>query len=234
MPRILLVQNDPAARNWLQSDLRRQGYEVCRVVSGGAALDAVDAFHPDLILLDLMLPGLNGIGFCRRIRSVSPVPVILITSRGDDFDMIVGLDAGADDYIVQPVRPDVVHARVRALLRRAESGGEGRGHTPTELHGGLTIDRSGPFVAKGGRHLQLARFELKLILHLSESPGRIFSRGQLLEHVWEHKHDCGGRIVDACVRRLRCKVEDTPRHPRYIQTARGLGYRFGPVCGPEW
>ncbi|MET8753227.1 response regulator transcription factor [Streptomyces sp. NPDC004667] len=227
MPRILLVQNDPAARNWLQSALHRQGYEVCRVVSGGAALDAIDGFHPDLILLDLMLPGLNGIGFCHRIRSTSTVPVILITSRGDDFDMIVGLDAGADDYIVQPVRADVVHARIRAVLRRA--AGPAPERETAESYGELTIDRTAPFVAKDGRHLQLARFELRLILYLSESPGRIFSRQQLLENVWEHKHDCGGRIVDACVRRLRCKIEDTPRRPRYIQTARGLGYRFGPV-----
>jgi DNA-binding response OmpR family regulator len=151
----------------------------------------------------------------------------MLTARGDDFDVVVGLEAGADDYIVKPARTEVIEARIRAVLRRIEEPGTGR--SAVEFHGELAIDRAGLTVAKAGERLALAPSELKLLLHLTAAPEQVFSRQQLLEHVWEHSYHGDARLVDACVRRLRNKIEDTPGEPRYIQTLRGFGYRFGPL-----
>jgi DNA-binding response OmpR family regulator len=188
------------------------------VESGEAGLGALAEFRPDLVLLDLMLPGMNGVQVCRRIRESSQLPIIMLTARGDDFDVVVGLEAGADDYIVKPARTEVIEARIRAVLRRlAEPDGE------------LAVDRAGLSVAKAGERLLLAPSELKLLLYLSASPEQVFSRQQLLEYVWEHSYHGDARLVDACVRRLRQKIEDVAGSPRYIQTVRGFGYRFGPL-----
>lgn len=173
-----------------------------------------------------MLPEMNGVQVCRRIRGTSQLPIIMLTARGDDFDVVVGLEAGADDYIVKPARTEVIEARIRAVLRRlAEPAGRGG----TEIHGELSVDRAGLSVAKAGRPVPLAPSELKLLLHLSASPEQVFSRQQLLEYVWEHSYHGDARLVDACVRRLRQKIEDATGRPRYIQTVRGFGYRFGPL-----
>ncbi|MEU8890737.1 response regulator transcription factor [Streptomyces sp. NPDC048442] len=227
MPRVLLIEDDPAVREGVELGLRRRGHEVRSAATGEAGLAALGDFRPDLLLLDLMLPGMNGVQVCRRVREDSQLPIIMLTARGDDFDMIVGLEAGADDYIVKPARPDVIEARIRAVLRRIEVTGTDR--PAVEVHGDLTVDRAGLTVTKAGRRLALAPSELKLLLHLSAAPDRVFSRQQLLEHVWEHGYHADARLVDACVRRLRNKIEDDSGTPRYVQTLRGFGYRFGPL-----
>ncbi|MFD5714868.1 response regulator [Streptomyces pharetrae] len=227
MPRVLLIEDDPAVREGVGLGLRRRGHEVLSAATGEAGLAALAEFRPDLLLLDLMLPGLNGVQVCRRVREDSQLPIIMLTARGDDFDVIVGLEAGADDYIVKPARPEVIEARIRAVLRRIEDVAPGR--PATEVHGDLTIDRAGLSVTKAGKRLTLAPSELKLLLHLSAAPEQVFSRQQLLEHVWEHSYHADARLVDACVRRLRNKIEDESGTPRYVQTLRGFGYRFGPL-----
>ncbi|MCY0932535.1 response regulator transcription factor [Streptomyces sp. H27-H1] len=227
MHRILLVDDDPSIREGLELALRRRGLEARSVSSGEAGIEAMSTFRPDLLLLDLMLPGMNGIQVCRQVRKTSQLPIIMFTGRGDDFDVTIGLDAGADDYIIKPARVEVIAARIRAALRRAESSNSGQ--PATEFHGELTIDRPMLAVAKSGQRLPLPPSALKLLLYLSASPGQVFSRQQLLAHVWEHSYYGDARLVDACVRRIRNKIEDVPRSPCYIQTVRGFGYRFGPL-----
>ncbi|MER5495023.1 response regulator transcription factor [Streptomyces sp. LE64] len=227
MPRVLLIEDDPSVREGVELGLSRRGHQVHTAATGEEGLAAVGSFRPDLLLLDLMLPGVNGVEVCRRVREDSQLPIIMLTARGDDFDVVIGLEAGADDYIVKPARTEVIEARIRAVLRRMEPPGSGR--HPVETHGELALDRAGLTVTKAGRTLDLAPSELRLLLHLSAAPEQVFSRQQLLEHVWEHSYHGDARLVDACVRRLRNKIEDVPGSPRYIQTLRGFGYRFGPL-----
>lgn len=227
MPRVLLIEDDPSIREGVGLGLRRRGHDVSAAETGEAGLELMASFHPELVLLDLMLPGINGVQVCRRIRENSQVPIIMLTARGDDFDIVVGLEAGADDYIVKPARTEVIEARIKAVLRRLSEPAGGR--PEVEFHGELAVDRSGLTVARNGERLPLAPSEIKLLLHLSASPEQVFSRQQLLEYVWEHSYHADARLVDACVRRLRHKIEDPDSAPRYIQTVRGFGYRFGPL-----
>lgn len=227
MPRVLLIEDDPSVREGVELGLRRRGHEVRAAATGEAGLAALAEFRPDLLLLDLMLPGMNGVQVCRQVREHSQLPIIMLTARGDDFDVVIGLEAGADDYIVKPARPEVIEARIRAVLRRLDDSGPGR--PVIEVYGELTIDRAGLTVTKAGRPLALAPSELKLLLHLAAAPEQVFSRQQLLEHVWEHSFTADARLVDACVARLRGKIEDEAGSPRYVQTLRGFGYRFGPL-----
>ncbi|MFJ7075476.1 response regulator [Streptomyces sp. NPDC098781] len=227
MSRVLLIEDDPSVREGVELGLRRRGHEVRAAATGEAGLAAMAEFRPDLLLLDLMLPGMNGVQVCRRVRDRSQLPIIMLTARGDDFDVVIGLEAGADDYIVKPARTEVIEARIRAVLRRLDDGGQGR--PAIEVHGELTIDRVGLTVSKAGRPLPLAPSELKLLLHLCAAPEQVFSRQQLLEHVWDHSYHADARLVDACVARLRGKIEDEAGRPRYVQTLRGFGYRFGPL-----
>ncbi|MCX4696101.1 response regulator transcription factor [Streptomyces sp. NBC_01408] len=227
MPRVLLIEDDPSIREGVGLGLRRRGHEVSAAETGEAGLALMGSFRPELVLLDLMLPGMNGVQVCHRIRETSEVPIIMLTARGDDFDIVIGLEAGADDYIVKPARTEVIEARVKAVLRRLQ---DPAGNRPgVESHGELAIDRAGLTVAKNGERVPLAPSEIKLLLHLSASPEQVFSRQQLLEYVWDHSYHADARLVDACVRRLRHKVEDPAGSPRYIQTVRGFGYRFGPL-----
>lgn len=227
MSRVLLIEDDPSVREGVELGLRRRGHEVRAAATGEAGLAAMAEFRPDLLLLDLMLPGMNGVQVCRQVREHNQLPIIMLTARGDDFDVVIGLEAGADDYIVKPARTEVIEARIRAVLRRLDDGGQGR--SAIEVHGELTVDRVGLTVAKAGRPLALAPSELKLLLHLSAAPEQVFSRQQLLEHVWDHSYHADARLVDACVARLRGKIEDEAGSPRYVQTLRGFGYRFGPL-----
>jgi DNA-binding response OmpR family regulator len=227
MPRVLLIEDDPSVREGVELGLRRRGHEVRAAATGEAGLAAMPEFRPDLLLLDLMLPGMNGVQVCRQVRERSQLPIIMLTARGDDFDVVIGLEAGADDYIVKPARTEVIEARIRAVLRRLDDGGAGR--PAVEVYGELAIDRGGLTVTKAGRPLALAPSELRLLLHLSAAPEQVFSRQQLLEHVWEHSYHADARLVDACVARLRGKIEDQVGSPRYVQTLRGFGYRFGPL-----
>ncbi|MFF9573361.1 response regulator [Streptomyces sp. NPDC014685] len=227
MPRVLLVEDDPSVREGIELGLRRRGHEVLAVATGEAGLEAMGSFRPDLLLLDLMLPAMSGVQLCCRVRGTSQLPIVMLTARGDDVDIVVGLDAGADDYIVKPARAEVIEARIRAVLRRAE-GPVGAGPA-VEHHGELVIDRAGHTVLKSGAPVSLAPSELKLLLHLSAAPAQVFSRQRLLEEIWEHSYHSDVRLVDACVRRLRAKIEDPSGDPRYVQTLRGFGYRFGPL-----
>jgi two-component system, OmpR family, response regulator MtrA len=224
MTTVLLVEDDPAARQGLELALRRLGYQVLLAETGEVALDRIGQDAADVVVLDLMLPGLDGFEVCRRLRRRSDVPVIMLTARGDDFDIVGGLEAGADDYVVKPVEPRVLDARIRAVLRRQVRAG-----SPAETHGELVIDRSSLTVTLRGREISLTPTELRLLLVLSGSPRQVFSRQQLLDLVWEHDYLGDSRLVDACVQRLRAKIETGTSEPRYIQTVRGFGYRFGPV-----
>ena len=224
MATVLLVEDDPAARQGLELALRRLGYEVRPAETGEAALDGTGGATADVVVLDVMLPGADGFEVCRRLRRDSDVPVIMLTARGDDIDIVVGLEAGADDYVVKPVEPRVLDARIRAVLRRMARAG-----SPAETYGELVIDRGSLVVRRSGREVSLTPTELRLLLVLSGSPRQVFSREQLLDLVWEHDYLGDSRLVDACVQRLRAKIETDTSEPRYIQTVRGFGYRFGPV-----
>ena len=224
MTTVLLVEDDPGARQGLELALRRLGYQVRPAETGEVALGGIGQDAVDVVVLDVMLPGLDGFEVCRRLRRGSDVPVIMLTARGDDFDIVAGLEAGADDYVVKPAEPRVLDARIRAVLRR-----QARVGSPAETHGELVIDRSSLTVTLRGREISLTPTELRLLLVLSGSPRQVFSRQQLLDLVWEHDYLGDSRLVDACVQRLRAKIEADASQPRYIQTVRGFGYRFGPV-----
>jgi len=225
MATVLLVEDDPAARQGLELALRRLGYGVHAAGTGEAALRDLRDAAPDVVVLDVMLPGLDGFEVCRRLRRGSDIPVIMLTARGDDLDVVGGLEAGADDYVVKPVEPRVLDARIRAVIRRTTA----RAGSPAETYGELMIDRGSLIVRRAGQDVSLTPTELRLLLVLSGSPRQVFSREQLLDLVWEHDYLGDSRLVDACVQRLRAKVETDTSEPRYIQTVRGFGYRFGPV-----
>ncbi|MFF5257326.1 response regulator [Actinomadura viridis] len=221
MATILFVEDDPSARAALEMALSRQGHRVTSRATGEEGLEALRARRPEIAVLDVMLPGLDGIEVCRRIRREDTLPVILLTARGDDLDVVLGLEAGADDYVVKPVEPRVLDARIRAVLRRAENS-----HPDRSVHGDLVIDRAALKVTRRGRDIRLTPTELRLLLELTRRPGRAMTRQHLLAAVWEHTHPGDSRLVDACVQRVRAKIEDEPAEPRLIETVRGFGYRF--------
>ncbi|BET52192.1 response regulator [Streptomyces tendae] len=228
MPRVLIIEDDRAVRDGVRLALRRQGHEVAAAATGEDGLEQLRTFRPDAVVLDLMLPGMSGLEVCRRIRAHDQVPIIMATARGDDTDIVVGLESGADDYVVKPVRARVLDARIRAVLRRVGGTADDQGTARTEHHGDLVIDRAGLTVTHQGRPVALGPSELRLLLTLSASAGQVFSRQQLLEAVWEHNYHGDARLVDACVKRLRSKIGEPPGSPRYVHTVRGFGYRFGP------
>jgi DNA-binding response OmpR family regulator len=220
---VLLVEDDPSVREGLGLALRRQGHDVRAAATGEEGVERLRESRPDIVVLDIMLPGIDGFETCRRMRTQAEVPIIMLTARGDDFDVVAGLEAGADDYVVKPVEPRVLEARIRAVLRRTVAE-----PSSVERHGSLVIDRAGLQVLKNDEKVALTPTELKLILELSRTPGRVLTRQQILEAVWEHDYLGDSRLVDACVQRLRAKIEDVPSEPRYVHTVRGFGYRFGP------
>jgi DNA-binding response OmpR family regulator len=176
-------------------------------------------------VLDVMLPGMDGFEICRRIRRTDQVPIILLTARSDDIDVVVGLESGADDYVVKPVQPRVLDARIRAVLRRL-GGSSDSGDTA--VFGDLVVDRAAMTVSRAGVPISLTPTELKLLVELSRRPGQALSRQQLLRLVWDHDYLGDSRLVDACVQRLRAKVEAVPSEPQLIRTVRGIGYRLDP------
>jgi DNA-binding response OmpR family regulator len=226
---VLLIEDDRAVRTGLELALTRQGHAVDAAGTGEQGLELLRAAPPEVVVLDLMLPGMDGFEICRRIRADGDLPIIMLTARNDDMDVVAGLEAGADDYVVKPVQPRVLEARIRAVLRRSAAGPAAAGAPPVERHGGLAIDRAALLVSRRGEPVGLAPTELRLLLELSATPGRVLSRQQLLELVWDQGYLGDSRLVDACVQRLRAKIEDDPAAPRYIQTVRGFGYRFGPL-----
>jgi DNA-binding response OmpR family regulator len=206
--------------------LTRQGHRVTAAASGEEGLELWQSQRPELVVLDVMLPGLDGFEVCRRIRRTDQVPIILLTARSDDIDVVVGLESGADDYVVKPVQPRVLDARIRAVLRR--HGGNTPDQADIALFGDLSVDRSAMIVSRGGLPISLTPTELKLLVELSRRPGQALSRQQLLRLVWDHDYLGDSRLVDACVQRLRAKVELVPGDPQLIRTVRGIGYRLDP------
>ncbi|GLW07368.1 transcriptional regulatory protein AfsQ1 [Microtetraspora sp. NBRC 13810] len=220
---ILLVEDDPSVRSGLELALTRQGHTITSYATGEEALDHIRARRPEIVVLDVMLPGIDGVEVCRRVRKIDQLPIILLTARGDDLDVVVGLEAGADDYVVKPVEPRVLDARIRAVLRRVESASSDR-----ITFGDLVIDRGALKVTLDGREVHLTPTELRLLLELVRHPGQVLNRRHLLRSVWDHSHVGDSRLVDACVQRIRAKIEPVPAEPVFIHTVRGFGYRFNP------
>lgn len=226
MSRILLIEDDHSVRISLARALGRYGHDVASAPTGEDGLQLFLESSAELVVLDLMLPGMDGFEVCRRIRAAGTVPIVVLTARGDDIDVVSGLEAGADDYVVKPVEPRVIDARIRAVLRRAAPD---RAGPSTAAYGDLVVDRASLTVTRAGDEVSMTPTELRLLLELSASPGQVLSRQQLLESVWEHSYLGDSRLVDNGVQRLRAKIEADPTSPVFIQTVRGFGYRFGPV-----
>ena len=217
---ILLVEDDPRIRQVLEVALRDQGYEVRSASSGEQALDEVVLRRPDVLLLDLMLPGIDGLEVCRRLRLQGDLPIIAVTARSDSADVVAGLEAGADDYVTKPVVASVLDARIRAVLRRVPMR-----PTHTRVRD-LEILTDRAVVLRRGEELQLTKTEFKLLCELADSPGAIRSREDLLRNVWGYDYFGDTRLLDVHVRRLRVKVEDDPGNPQLVLTVRGFGYRL--------
>jgi two-component system response regulator MtrA len=221
--RILVVDDDPALAEMLGIVLRSDGFEPSFVADGDRALAAFRATKPDLVLLDLMLPGVDGIDVCRQIRAESGTPIVMLTARTDTVDIVLGLESGADDYVVKPFKPKELVARLRARLRRHE-GADGE-----VLHiGDLTIDVAGHVVSRDEETISLTPLEFDLLSALARRPGHVFTREHLLEQVWGYRHAADTRLVNVHVQRLRAKIERDPERPEIVVTVRGVGYKAGP------
>lgn len=219
---ILVVDDDAALAEMLTLVLDSEGFQSKVVSRGDEALEAFRAYKPDLVLLDLMLPGLDGVEVCRQIRAESGVPIVMLTAKGDTVDVVGGLESGADDYVVKPFKPKELIARVRARMRRFEDP------TPEVLSiGDLRIDVAGHAVWRGREKVQLTPLEFDLLACLARSPWQVFTREMLLEQVWGYRHAADTRLVNVHVQRLRAKVEVDPEHPEIVLTVRGVGYRAG-------
>jgi DNA-binding response OmpR family regulator len=223
--RVLLIEDDARIRRVLRLALQDEGYDVTEAADGEQGLEELARDEPDVVLLDLMLPGMDGFSVCRRIRHDSRVPVIMVTARTDSHDVVAGLEAGADDYVTKPLVAKELSARIRALLRRVEPA-EDRRPRRVEV-GDLSIGLDDGVVTRAGEPVSLTRTEFRLLVELVLADGRILSREDLLDRVWGYDYFGDSRIVDVHVRRLRTKIEPDPSSPRRVVTARGLGYRLG-------
>ena len=222
--RILLVEDEKAIRDAVAAYLERAGYWVTPAADGQEAVDAFSQHQFDLVILDLMLPKLPGEKVCRIIRDSSDIPIIMLTAKGEVEDRIVGLELGADDYLVKPFSPRELVARVRALLRRAHIDSEPQREVLD--FGGLTIDLNGHKVLVNDEEVDLTASEFKLLTTLSRYPGRVYSRMELVEKVLGYDFEGSERTIDSHVKNLRAKIGDDPRSPRWIYTVHGVGYRF--------
>lgn len=225
---LLVVEDDDRIRAALRLALTDEGYTVHDVADAETAIDRFRDHHPDLVLVDIMLPGMSGLDLCHHLRRLSDVPIIMVTARDDSHDVVVGLEAGADDYVTKPFVFKELAARIRSLLRRTR----GSGREPERLRfGDLVVALEEGTVTRDGEVIDLTRTEFLLLCELIENPRRILSREQLLANVWGYDYYGDGRIVDAHIGRLRKKIEPDPASPRYVTTVRGLGYKFVP--GPS-
>jgi DNA-binding response OmpR family regulator len=225
MATVLVVEDEPLVREVVVKYLRREGFRTLEAADGDTACATVEREQPDLVVLDLMLPGKDGLGVCRWIRARSEVPVIMLTARGEEADRIVGLELGADDYVTKPFSPRELAARVKTVLRRAR---QPELRDARLVHGTLELDASTREVSKDGRPLTLTAKEFDLLWFLASNPRHVFSRGQLMDRVWGYDSAVDTGTVTVHMRRLRAKLEDDPSRPTRLETVWGVGYRFVP------
>lgn len=220
--RVLVVDDDAALAEMLSIVLRNEGFDSRVCLTGDRALADFRDYRPDVVLLDLMLPGKDGIDVCKEIRAESGVPIVMLTARSDTIDVVVGLESGADDYVVKPFKPKELVARIRARVRRFEDA------APEMLTiGDLTIDVAGHEVARDTTSIPLTPLEFDLLVCLARKPWQVFTREVLLEQVWGYRHAADTRLVNVHVQRLRSKVEHDPEKPEIVMTVRGVGYKAG-------
>jgi DNA-binding response OmpR family regulator len=225
--RVLIVEDDRTVAEVVTRYLEREGFTVESVADGREALERADAQLPDLVVLDIMLPGLDGLEVCRRLRSRAPIPVVMLTARGSEEDRVLGLELGADDYVAKPFSPRELTARVKAVLRRAGSQLEELDRTGTLEYDGLEIDLGAREARVKGELATLTAREFELLAFLARRPRQVFRRDELLERVWGYTYG-DTSTVTVHIRRLREKIEDDPSAPRLITTVWGVGYRFDP------
>ncbi|MEN9804358.1 MAG: hypothetical protein RIS41_1205 [Actinomycetota bacterium] len=221
--RILAVEDDERIRTAVKLALEDEGWVVDEAASGEEAVILFLRQPADVVLIDIMLPGIDGFELCRTIRRTSDVPIVMVTARADTHDVVAGLEAGADDYLTKPFAPKELSARIRALLRRARPANPAH---PRLVFGDLEIVPDEGKVLRAGQEIHLTKTEFRLLCELAENPGRVFSREELLDQVWGYGYFGDGRLVDVHVRRLRTKVEIDSANPRHVVTVRGLGYRL--------
>jgi two-component system response regulator MtrA len=225
---VLVVDDDPALAEMLGIVLRNEGFEPVFVADGEQALAAFRDHRPDIVLLDLMLPGMSGIDVARAIRAESLIPIVMLTAKTDTVDVVLGLESGADDYVMKPFKPKELVARIRAQLRRGRGG-----ETPAErlvigpAHNQITIDVPAHTVSRNGTEVKLTPLEFDLLIALARKPRQVFTREVLLEQVWGYRHSADTRLVNVHVQRLRAKIEPDPERPEIILTVRGVGYKAG-------
>jgi two-component system, OmpR family, response regulator MtrA len=220
--RVLVVEDEESFSDALSYMLRREGFEVAVCPTGPDAIEAFDRHGADLVLLDLMLPGKDGIDVCKEIRAESGVPIVMLTAKGDTVDVVVGLETGADDYVVKPFKPKELVARIRARVRRFDA----TDHEALTI-GDLAIDVAGHSVTRDGQQINLTPLEFDLLVCLARKPWQVFTREVLLEQVWGYRHAADTRLVNVHVQRLRSKVEHDPESPEIVVTVRGVGYKAG-------
>jgi len=222
--RVLFIEDDDAIRMALRMNLEDDGYDVVEAHDGEVGLECFDAGSFDVVLIDLLLPGIHGLEVCRRIRQKSVVPIIVVTAQSDTHDVVAGLEAGADDYITKPIAPKELSARIRAILRRVEAHRES---PQTVIHmGDLEITAAAGEVRKGGVLLSLTKTEFQILVELADRVGQVVTKETLLEQVWGYDYLGDSRLVDTQIYRLRAKIEDNPSSPVHLVTVRGLGYKF--------
>lgn len=227
--KVLVVEDEDSIRRFITLNLEMAGYEVGEAASGEEALALLKTLLPDVVVLDLMLPGINGLEVCQHIRETTPEPlIIMLTAKGQDTDKIMGLELGADDYMVKPFNPFELIARIKAMLRRRNRFETGR--TPY-IHGDLQLDTDANKLLKNDREVELTPTEYSLLKMFMENPGKALKRDELLNAVWGEDYFGDTKTLDVHIRRLREKIEDNPSEPRYIKTVWGSGYRWQPESG---
>ena len=222
MPLIMVVDDDQDLAEMLGIVLTSEGYEVNLVNRGDEVISAFESQTPDLVLLDIMLPGLDGVEVCKKIREKSMVPIVMLTAKGETQDVVAGLEAGADDYMVKPFNPQELVARLRVRLRRS-----GAVSNSGLKIGNIEIDQVSHTILRNGHTIPLTRLEFDLIVALAKEPGRVFTREALLSEVWGYRPATDTRLVNVHIQRLRAKVEENPEDPKIILTVRGVGYKAG-------
>jgi DNA-binding response OmpR family regulator len=221
--RILAFEDDERIRSAVKLALEDEGWTVDEAESGEEAIEKFNRCKPDVVLIDIMLPGIDGFELCRTLRRTSDVPVVMVTARNDTHDVVAGLEAGADDYLTKPFAPKELSARIRALLRRIRPSAPGHARL---VFGDLELIPDEGKVLRSGEEVHLTKTEFRLLCELAESPGKVLSREALLDKVWGYDYFGDGRLVDVHIRRLRTKIEADPANPRHVVTVRGLGYRL--------